>query len=69
VQGGQVKLKVQDFRDKPKFYYLINQLHVSATVGSHHQEDQNNVKERINMSAFAILIGNFGQYKCDIESI
>ena len=41
-----------------------NKQHVSATVGSHHQADQNNVKERRNMSTFAILIVDFEQYTC-----
>jgi hypothetical protein len=47
--AGQVKIKMQVYRAKPQLYYLMNQLHVSATVGSHHQANQNNVKERRNM--------------------
>ena len=64
--AGQVKLKIQDFTSKPQIYYRLNQLHVSATVGSYHQVDQNNVKERRNVSVFAILIKDFEQYRCAV---
>jgi len=47
-------------------YYLINELNISANVGSHHQTDKNNVKERRIMIAFVILIGDFEQYSCVI---
>jgi hypothetical protein len=58
--------EMQDFTAKPQIYYLINQLHISATVGSHHQTDQSNAKERRKVSTFAILIGDFEQKKCVI---
>ena len=66
--AGQVKLEMQDFTYKPQIYYLINQLNISANVGSHHQADPNNVKERRSKSTrtFVVLIGDFEQYKCVI---
>lgn len=56
-------LKTQAFSVKTQFYYLMNPLHVSATVSTHHQALPKNVKKERN-NTLSIFVGDLLQQIC-----